>query len=152
MLDRFGAKVKRMVERTGRGFAEPDNDWLPMLFTQAPDGQITVVGLALDLPSSQITTFVREYLRRSGAIRYALLTNAWAASSEPPAGVNVHDLPGAYELLVLTVGDAESETVETARIVRHARKPPTLAPWVELEQAEGHFTQLAAAMREVRPD
>jgi hypothetical protein len=154
--------VQANARRIGRGFTRPDDDWIMVCFVQSPRG---VEVMPLEMPLDGFgKTALGEALRQAnadyGVYRYAVLLNAHGVEdiSEQDLArvrheeVRVGDMPGAFEQLVLIVGDAEQEEVWRARIERDGRRPPRLGPWERptFDAATGRFAGLNAYMREPR--
>jgi hypothetical protein len=158
-LAHFRSHVQAIVRDVGREFTEADDDWPMAMFMQTPLG---IECFQLDeslFASARAKNALDEWLRRlvvgRGAFRYGLLLNAHRAppemSDEDRARIErgelrYADLPGAPELLLLTVGDAESEEHWLAEIRRQERRPPTLLPWRRSESYEGRFLGLNELM------
>jgi hypothetical protein len=159
-LESFARTIQGMVGSVGRKFTRPDEDWMSTLFAQTPNGQIIPTGVVFDAEGKdRAPEYVRERIRELGAVRYALLNSVWQAPVEDdemplnlqmPLSTPVREMPGAYEALILLVGDAETEVAWRAKIIRRPRKTPTIRRWEKMESYEGRFTDLASAMREIR--
>jgi hypothetical protein len=157
------------ARKIGHSFTKPDDDWANVFVTQSPDGVSSE-----PLPSEwfehgfqkdRVAAALRLALVMRGVYRYALLLNTYGIelpTAEPESyevldavaaeEVRIRDLPGRYELLVLTVGDAETEELWTAKIERSEIHPPKLRPfeqWGPGENVgfEGRFTGLNQALR-----
>lgn len=156
--------VQASVRRLGRQFTRPDDDWLPVLFVQTPEG-IEILGISPEFfatadKKDALADALRDWIRR-GAFRYALLLNTHARQMNDEemkehirGSGRIADLPGAVEALVLNVGDAEQEELWMAKIRRREKLPPTLESWEKWEAAEEpgrqRFLGLNEAIREPR--
>jgi hypothetical protein len=152
----------------GRQFRRPDDDWpLLALFVQSRDGvevaHVPGAWLQLGRHKSVMMRALKQAMHYydGGVLRFALLANVHAVThidDETLARVRadeirIEDLPGAVEHLWLTVGDAETEEHWRATIQRDQRRPPTLTPWLNVDEVEdvttlrGRFIGLNDALR-----
>jgi hypothetical protein len=156
--------VQAGVRRVGKGFAHADDDWMAMLFVQSPQG-VEIQALPAHLFAGQeakdlLAAYLKGYVAERGAYRYALLLNAHmkAEPSEEELRrhradeLHIRDMFEATELLVLAVGDAETEELWTSDIGRTPRGLRTPGPWHRMDHAEGRFAGLNEALRRERSD
>src|SRR5262245_48965754 len=141
----FRSTIMRMVKTVGQmTFTTPEDDWVMMLFIQNESGLVLT---PIDTPllntnegKDAITEGVKRMVQAEKAFRYAMLSNthmkymstleeveAWRES-----GRRIESLPEAKEVLVLSVGDAESEEIWACDIEfdgRGIRRPGQWKNW-----------------------
>jgi hypothetical protein len=156
--------VQAGVRRVGKGFTHADDDWTAMLFVQSPKG-VEIQALPPHLFAGQeakdlLAAYLKGYVADRGAYRYALLLNGHmkAMPSEEELQrhtadeLHIRDMAGATELLLLSVGDAETEELWTSDIGRTPRGLRTPGPWHRIDSHTGRFAGLNAALRRERSD
>jgi hypothetical protein len=166
--------MQAAARKRGGTFTRPDDDWEMVMVVQSLRG-LEVMPIPNDAMESGATKAVfaeamRMAMVSSGVFRYALLLNTYAvkvAKLDPAEAedaditmlelvseekLRVADLPGAYEQLTLTVGDAETEEMWVSRIKRHPTLPPRLGPWEKQEgERSGRFVDLGSELGRLRP-
>jgi len=157
----------RGSEQIGKRFTNPNDDWAPVMLVQTPTyirPVVLGVGAFDEKHKPMIAQVLREIVREEGAVRYAFVASAWSATAadldtveQIRAGeLKVKDAPGAEEILVCSVGDAESEQVWICPVHRHEDRPPTLGTWTrqdnrpDYQKHTGRFANIGEALRSPR--
>lgn len=142
--------VTSSVAKIERGFTEPDDDWIQIMFIQTPT-EINMLPLhnewfANGTSKDLLGEILKQTVARFGTIRYGILLNCFSLAVDAPGGemadldanfmervrsegVRLSEHPRSRETLMLILGDAEGEQEWHCYIERHENKPPTLTPW-----------------------
>lgn len=159
------------VRKIGQTFRRPDDDWPMFMLVQSPHGveaaRLPNYAMATGHTKNALADALRAAMVSHGVFRYALLINAHGIRFDDDdreqadkimarvraEQVRIEQLEGAWELLGLAVGDAESEEYWTAEIRRTPRMIRTLGPWERQDDkgdatVAGRFAHLGEVLRE----
>lgn len=163
-LDDLRQMVFARVRKVERAFTSPVDDWPMAMFVQNADGVESMPLRNEWFASGRTKDLLGEVLKQamvvSGVFRYALLINTHASEDVSDEQVErirrdelrVEQVEGAWEQLVLVVGDAETEEAWKAMIGRSARMLRTLGRWERMDAGDevaisGRFAGLNAYLR-----
>lgn len=170
-LEVFGQGVRDQLEQIGRRFKRPDDDWINgLLHLENERHEHEVYGLTNGLFAPErkaaLFAYLAELLKARKAIRYALMTNAWALAAKPQAGESLEragqrleattdewsghfgEHPERIEVLWLEIVDRERGEAWRAEIKRFPDKPPQLGSWERFEgEVGGRIPELRKALQ-----
>ena len=154
MLNQIAEFLKNGVDRCGKAFEDPEDDWCPMylvVFTEGPARLITST-LHKHMLVNLIATAAKEF----GAVGIGQLNSSWRLMTQDQSALkgSIAEKPGSEEGLMLSLYSRTNWRIEWAAIKRHKTKPPILAPWeVMMQRKEGEeisgmmFDPLLQALR-----
>lgn len=157
-LDGMAAFMQGGVARIEDDFSEPGDDWINVLAVRSKKG-VEIMPLPGEMFAEAsgkdlLGELMRRLVAQRGAYRYALLVNSVGApvpdqlEEFAASDRRVAELPDAVELLMLLVGDAESERLYTSQIgFEHGLR--RAGPWrASSEGWESRFSHLNAYLRQ----
>ena len=154
--DQLKEYMMSVIADIGRGFTDPDDDWLMIAALEDSNGQLHLAPLdpeafATEASKDMLVAMLKSYIARKGIVNYVILLNVHGVAFKTPFEMEqameqrgnrrLSTMPGAYEMLMLVVGNAAHETAFQANITRDGENPPVLDEWNELcAGQQGRFT------------
>lgn len=149
-FEAFRDSIRQGAEQI-RVTLDSDEDWIPTLFMDAPDGFMAMPLILPDgtelfgQPGLELVTAV---IVRAQARLVARIQMGWAANAVTGDMRRPSDRPDRYEVLMLQVAEPGRQELWMAEVTRHTDDSPTLGEWELSEQAGGVIAEsLAAAVQ-----
>lgn len=137
------------ARKVGQGFTEPDDDWLPILMHETPQGRLGIAPIDMS-DKDGAALQIAKAIAFSGATEAALITSAWTVSrgkDAPDDGVAPSKDPYRMEALVITYIAPKVTKMATAAIMRDGANPPMLSDFDVIEGDDSVAGRFAHAMR-----
>ena len=150
-FDAFRDSIKSGAEQV-RLTLEPDEDWIPTLFMDAPQGFMAMPLILEDgselfgQPGLELVTAV---IVKSQARLVARIQMGWAANAISGDTRRPGDRPDRSEVLILQVAEPGRQEVWMAEVTRNEDASPDLDEWELSEAAGGPIADALAAAIQV---
>ena len=151
-------EIFRCVREIGKSFSQPDDDWIPILILDRPNGKREVFSVAFgsQADKEKFAFLLPMMFRDIRPTFAAMVISAWSVRIEkdnPNAerearaamdtGISKHK--DRYEVVIVTVATKDGGQEEYhAEIGRRDGRPPTLGAFTKIEsdRQEGRFANL----------
>lgn len=150
-FDTFRDAIRTGAEQI-RQTLDPDEDWIPTLFLDAPRGFMALPLILPDgtelfgQPGLELVTAV---IVKSEARLAARIQMGWAADARSEDKRRPSDRPDRSEVLILQVAEPGQQEVWMADVTRNEDAPPDLGEWELSEAAGGPIADALAAAIQV---
>ena len=146
-LDDLRLGVQTILAEFQKSFEHPEDDWPnAMFFWHNPEDGVNVMEIpnfmfANHESKNIVANILKTILVTEDVVRFVLCMNVHGVRTQPDdetmervnrEEIRIQQLPGAYEMLTLTVVDAEEEQMWMAEIERPDGLPPRLKEWERL--------------------
>lgn len=130
----------------------PEDDWLPSLMMDTPEG-FMVMPLILpdgtELFGQEGIPVVSSYIVMAKARLVCRVQMGWAATPVRGDKRRPTDRPDRQEVLIIQVAEAGRQEFLMAEVTRHKDAPPELSEWTEAENAGGPLADALMAAVQV---
>jgi hypothetical protein len=165
-LDDLKNYMMGVITDIGENFTAPDDDWLMVGAFEDSAGRLNIAPLpneafATEDSKDRLAGMIKAFIGKAGIVNYVILFNVHgvayktkeemkqALEDRAKDGKRLSTLPGAFEMLMMVVGNAGYETTYQAEITRDGENPPTLGEWKEIPETKGRFAKFNEFMKPI---
>lgn len=153
-----------VIADIGKGFTDPDDDWMMVAVMEDADGELHLAPLdpaafATEASKDMLAQVIKGYIAQKRIVNYVILFNVHGVAFKTQFEMDqamkergdrrLSSVPGAVEMLMLVVGNSAHETSFQADIIRDGENPPTLGEWKEVNGQQGRFTGFNEQMKPI---